>query len=118
MSYCRWSSDDFRCDLYCYEDASGGWTTHVAGLRYPEDGPRPPSVALALSDFDAYRAARDRWNARADEVPMVTIGLPCDGQTFNDPTLADFRARLMALREAGYRFPDHVLADVDEELAS
>ena len=27
MSYCRWSRDG--SDLYCYEDASGGWTTHV-----------------------------------------------------------------------------------------
>lgn len=31
MSYCRWSSDDFECDLYCYADVRGGYTTHVAG---------------------------------------------------------------------------------------
>jgi len=30
MSYCRWSTDDFQCDLYCYGDCSGGFTTHVA----------------------------------------------------------------------------------------
>ena len=33
MSYCRWSSDFFECDVYVYEDVSGGWTTHVAGRR-------------------------------------------------------------------------------------
>ncbi len=33
MSYCRWSSDNTNCDLYCYEDCSGGFTTHVAGFR-------------------------------------------------------------------------------------
>ena len=33
MSYCRWSSDHFECDVYVYEDCSGGWTTHVAGRR-------------------------------------------------------------------------------------
>ena len=27
MSYCRWSHND--SDLYCYDDSSGGWTTHV-----------------------------------------------------------------------------------------
>lgn len=26
MSYCRWSTDDFKCDLYIYEDVAGGWT--------------------------------------------------------------------------------------------
>lgn len=29
MSYCRWSSDNFKCDVYVYADVSGGWTTHV-----------------------------------------------------------------------------------------
>jgi hypothetical protein len=33
MSYCRWSSNDFQCDVYVYEDVAGGWTTHVACNR-------------------------------------------------------------------------------------
>lgn len=33
MSYCRWSSMNWRCDVYVYEDVGGGWTTHVAGRR-------------------------------------------------------------------------------------
>ena len=33
MSYCRWSSMNWRCDVYVYEDCSGGWTTHIAGRR-------------------------------------------------------------------------------------
>jgi DNA repair photolyase len=32
MSYCRWSSDYFNCDLYCYESNSG-YETHVAAYR-------------------------------------------------------------------------------------
>ena len=28
MSYCRWSTDDFACDLYCYESAAE-YVTHV-----------------------------------------------------------------------------------------
>lgn len=32
MSYCRWSSDNWKCDLYCYEDANG-YITHVADNR-------------------------------------------------------------------------------------
>jgi hypothetical protein len=74
LSYCRWSSDNFRCELYCYQDTCGGWTTHVAA------------------------------------------GLSHDSQKFSDPTLEAFRARLIVLREAGYRFPDWVLERVDAEI--
>ena len=33
MSYCRWSSDDFQCDVYVYESVAGGFVTHVAANR-------------------------------------------------------------------------------------
>lgn len=32
MSYCRWSSDNFNCDLYCYE-SDFGFETHLASGR-------------------------------------------------------------------------------------
>lgn len=94
MSYCRWSSDDFSCDLYCYANAStGGWTTLVANSRI---GDRPREAGVAPR--------------------MTPIGLAFDGQTFQDPTLSEFRARIVGLREAGYRFPDCVLKRIDAEI--
>jgi hypothetical protein len=122
MSYCRWSTDDFMCDLYCYEDVNGGWTTHVAARRRVRRPTSPSPYTL-----EAIRTAKpggDTWakTARAyhDElasIPHENIGLPYDGQSFNDDTLEDFRARLLMLREAGYQFPDSVLEEVDAELA-
>lgn len=44
MSYCRWSSNDFQCDLYCYEDINGGWTTHIAGSKLIPREPLPPEI--------------------------------------------------------------------------
>ena len=38
MSYCRWSSMDFKCDLYVYE-ASDGIVIHVASNRVVGDVP-------------------------------------------------------------------------------
>ena len=29
MAYCRWSSEDYQCDLYCYESKEG-YVTKVA----------------------------------------------------------------------------------------
>jgi hypothetical protein len=72
MAFCRWSND---CDVYCYEDSSGGFTTHVSGRK--DDGKI---------------------------------------QNFNDPDLRSFLARLRSLREAGYRFPDDVIAEVESEI--
>lgn len=33
MSYCRFSSMNWRCDVYVYQDTYGGFVTHVAGCR-------------------------------------------------------------------------------------
>ena len=40
MSYCRFSSEDFSSDVYCYADCSGGFTTHVASNRIIGDIPK------------------------------------------------------------------------------
>jgi hypothetical protein len=119
MSYCRWSTDNFGCDLYCYADVSGGWTTHVAGNRHIGDIPKLPPLAICKTREGADQWVRackvqSDWLATAARRP---IGGPHDGATFNDGTIFDFKARLLMLREAGYRFPDNVLAAVEEEIA-
>lgn len=127
MSYCRWSSDDFRCDLYCYEDVGGGWTTCVARSKrvIPADA-FPPEIPWVKSEESELK--RKAWAAEwferhqtvmkmLDNFPLEPIGLPYDGETYNDPNLELFLARLLMLREAGYRFPDHVLEDVKKEMS-
>lgn len=125
MSYCRWSSDNFRCDLYCYEDVSGGYTTHVAGRRRLGLDTLPPSPY----DDEAFELIRqkknDEWEARykaydkaLNALEFEDITLPHAGLTFNDPDLETFKMRLLSLRSLGYRFPDYVLEEVDEEIAA
>ena len=46
MSYCRFSSDDYGCDAYVYEDVSGGFTIHLAGRRYLGDVPKTSTIDL------------------------------------------------------------------------
>ena len=120
MSYCRWSSDNWMCDLYCYEDVSGGWTTHVAG-RKRETAPPDDRFGdfcdgkISAEEFaELHKVQMDALEA----IPLVEITLPHAGETFNDPTLADFRARLLMLRAAGYNFPDYVIEEIDAEMKS
>lgn len=110
MSYCRWSSDNFDCDLYCYEDCRGGYTTHVAGNRHLGEIPK----LLPWNDTDTevwcarYKEQLD-WLGTCERRP---IGLPHDGQTFNDPDLPSFLARVQCLRALGYHCP----LEVDEAI--
>jgi hypothetical protein len=120
MSYCRWSNDDFRCDLYCYEDVAGGWTTHVAARRYVGSSERPHEEWRLLlgndeeqAEFWRQHAALHEWLEKAQLVPP---GLGHDGKTFHDYSLEDFLARLLMLQGAGYFFPPSVIDDVRQEI--
>jgi len=90
MSYCRWSSDDFRCDLYCYADIGGGYTTYVAKVRF----------------------------LGADHSQTVAIGLPHDGETFNDPDLPSLLTRIMSLVALGYHAPAYTIQRIRAEIAA
>ena len=117
MSYCRWSSDNFRCDLYCYADVNGGYTTHVASNRVLGDIPEIKwPEGRSKEETDAFMESYKAQSAFLDNCGREDIGLPYDGQTFNDADLKAFRDRLVMLREAGYNFPDYVLEMVDEEI--
>jgi hypothetical protein len=115
MSYCRWSDDDFRCDLYCYE-SDGGYVTRIAALMFVYSGQPPRVDSNGHHDADKIALqtkARDKFFENAIKIP---IGLPYDGETFVDEDIHSFRKRLVLLKELGYRFPDRVLARIDDEI--
>lgn len=119
MSYCRWSSMNWTCDLYCYADISGGWTTHVAPRRridaVPEDR-HEDFIARKISLAEYTQLHRQQMTALA-RIPFEPLRLPHSGETFHDSTLAEFKQRLLKLRQLGYRFPDGVINQIDAELA-
>ena len=109
MSYCRWSSDGGQCDVHCYADVSGGFTTHVAASRR-----KHPVTELDFRHGEEifFKAElRDK-----DTNPLLPIGLPHDGKTFNDSTLRKFLDRLIYLKGLGYIVPDWVIEDVEMEI--
>lgn len=115
MAYCRFSTDDFKCDIYCYEDVSGGYTTHVAGMRYVHKDPLPSPVVLNSDNvgewFDRYKKVQ-QMIGMADH---VEIGLPYDGETFNDPDVESFIERIRMLKKAGYNVPDDIEDRIRED---
>lgn len=132
MSYCRFSSDNWRSDVYCYA-SNNGYTTHVAGSRIAGNMPivewpklgrtYPPNTPLADMDphdqDEVLRFAEQHKMQMAfiDCAKHVPIDLPHAGDSFDDPDLESFRDRLLMLRELGYSVPQYVFDDIAEEIA-
>lgn len=114
MSYCRWSSDDFQCDVYCYENVSGAWTTHVAGRKRVLSEPLPPPPDI--SDAEAWLRRHALVRQIIDRSELVDIGLPHDGTTFDDPSPAAMIETLLMLRAEGYRVPEYAIEALREEM--
>lgn len=140
MSYCRWSSMNWMCDVYVYEDVGGGWTTHVAGQRRaipPVPDILASSLSMALHRWSGCYFDREsraivyplRWRGIAYRmwtrlstfwhnrvhmgslhlIPLRPIGLPHDGESFNDPSPVDCADRLERLRALGYKVPQRAI---------
>lgn len=122
MAYCRFSTDDFQCDVYAFAHCEGGFAIYVAARRRVYHRPLPPPLPWPAAA--ATRAQRRRWVRkfmRRDRAVrragrhLKPIGGPFDGAHFREPTIAAAIARLEALHRAGYRYPATVLDELKEE---
>jgi hypothetical protein len=121
MSYCRFSCDNFQCDVYCYEDISGGFTTHVAGNRCVGEIPKVPSLStVKKGDEQSMQNYIDAHNAQMqflENCERVEIESEHAGKSYNDDDLSGLLARLTMLKECGFNVPDFVFESIKEELA-
>lgn len=115
MSYCRFSSNDFQCDVYVYEDVTGGFTTHVAANRLVYSDPLPPRVDFDESRIAEWIARQQQVSKMIEEAHRVHIGLPHDGESFNDSDAASCADRLEQLRALGYIVPQYAIDTLREE---
>lgn len=120
MSYCRWSCDSWKSDVYCYFDGTH-YVTHVARQRVTSPIPPVPDLNTDVVDDEATMA---RWmaahSAQQDALEHATrtpIGGPHDGQAFYAATLGEFRALLLRLRGLDYHIPQYALDRIDAEQA-
>lgn len=116
MSYCRWSSDDYQCDIYAYE-AEGGHVIHVASKRYKFKGPLPPTVSHVEDGLDAWFARHNEVMRMTREADTVEIGLPHDGESFSPDGPGECADELERLRECGYNVPQYAIDTLREEQA-
>lgn len=118
MSYCRWSSDKFKSDVYVYEDVLGGYMVHTCNHKYVFHPDHPyPSFPLNTSRDNLkeylrqYRSAMD--NAELVEMKSATDYL---GKTWNFPTLRETIDFLLCLRSNGLHVPDVAIEVMEQEI--
>lgn len=114
MSYCRWSSHDFQCDVYVFADAQGGWTTHVRSRRVvltPERRASLPSQ-VSLEDpgwSDAILARHTALYRLLESAPREQLTAPSAGESFHDATAGGCAERLERLRAEGLWVPQDAI---------
>lgn len=118
MSYCRWSSDDFTSDIYCFAHCGGYFAIHVAGNRIAPIEPLPESIPFTPPNLAAWNARRNEVRRILDASPRVAIGLPHDGQSFQEPDASACADRLEYLRGLGYVVPQYAIDALREEAAN
>jgi hypothetical protein len=123
VSYCRFSSDNWKSEVYVYANVSGAWTIHVAGNKVVGPVPEEDLSFLDLEkDSPEWQAAADRWVA-SHKVAMDylrtaerrDITLPFAGETFDTASPGECADKLQELVDIGYHVPDGVIADLREE---
>lgn len=112
MSYCRFSSDDYQCDVYCYQDICGGYTTHVAESRFVFKEELPPKVPIENA---AWFARYQKINEMVKQADRKRIGLPFDGHRFNDEDAESCAKRLQQLKDLGYKVPQYAIEELQQE---
>ena len=110
-----------KCDVYAYE-GQYGYVIHLAGRKRKHIDKAPPDPFEAITSdkgLDEYIKRSVEWNKWAESPEgnvFEDLRLPHAGESFDLPTLEDFKNKLVYLRELGYTFPDYVLETIDEEM--
>lgn len=120
MSFCRWSSDGFQCDVYAYA-AEWGYLVHVAGKRRPRRVTDPMDGVTSAHDPKFQEKVLENLKKQRQELndptnQPVPINGPCDGQTFGCDSPEELLHTLQRLVEDGYFVPESTFLAVAEEI--
>lgn len=93
----------------------GGYTTHVASSRHVLDSALPPPVPFEKEHIEAWVERHNAVLAWVKNAEIKQIGLPYDGESFNDIDAASTADRLQMLKDIGYNVPQYAIDALREE---
>lgn len=118
MSYCRWSSDNFSCDIYAYE-SDQGFVIHICGGRYKGDIPKVDMSFLENNtpeNVQKYIDSSKKQSKHLKKYGTEPINLPLAGESFTFPDLQSFYDKMIELKNIGYVIPDRVFEIIKAEM--
>ena len=117
-SFCRFSSDDFRCD-FSARQSEAGFELDVAALRVVWEPPASPFDQRSLSlTRDEFAKINRRYHEALEAAPQEAIGLEGAGESHTFSTLEELRDTVQEHLRRGFRAPDWLLPSLQEEIDS
>ncbi len=113
MAYCRFSSDDFKSDVYVYY-GENGFNIYVSSRRLDIEDVGPK---VDLADTKAFVARHKRLMEAAAKADSKPIEHPDAGECFVFHTPMQAMNKLLELKDAGFRIPDAAIAGLKAEVA-
>lgn len=113
MSYCRWSSDDFKSDVYVYE-SNAGFMIHVAPNSC-ELKDAPPTVELTPETVSEYLARYKVISDLLKTAKRTPLPKQWAGETFCLDTAEECAELLQQMKSDGLHVPDGVIEVLMEE---
>lgn len=114
MSYCRWSSDNWKSDVYVYAHVDGFYSINVAANRTVGDTPIVPDITT--TPLEEWKIAHDEQMKWLDIAKREKIDLPYAGESFEEWSAEEAVERLVALQELGYHVPQYAIESIREEI--
>ena len=111
MSLCRFSSDDFQCDVYVYESMYG-WEIHVAAVRLKFDQELPPDVPFDQEHTAEWMERHNIVHAMVERAERIPYELPYAGESLTTSSEQECAEMLERLQALGYRVPQHAIDDL------
>ena len=110
MSICRFSDNDYQCDLYVYHDTLGGITIHVAGNRVQYNKQLPTYVDM--DNFSEWIKRHNIVSEMFDQSEKVKIDLPYADESFYGLSPQEAHSKVDELIRLGYNCPEYVLNEL------
>lgn len=110
MSYCRFSTDNFRSDVYVYY-GDEGYTCHIASRKISNIDECPEiSITLSLEDNQKFI---ERSRIRQEWMESYALRVPIEhelaGTTFTTNTSEEMVEELLFLRQEGFHVPQNAI---------
>ena len=114
MSYCRFSSDNWKSDVYVYE-GSNGFNIHVAGMRYTTEIPKV--LPYSEVSHDEWFASYQKQMEVIQKAESKKIGGIYDGEAFVFDDAQSTIDKLQDIKEHGYNVPQFAIDSLQEEIS-